>query len=116
MKSAASPLLTPPFLSVTPPLSSEPAGCPSFWPRKRLYSERRESESHLALSSGAPMASKSAGEPELWSPLSLPAGTGSHAVGREGEGGVRRKGLNVVVGAEAGMCPLYLCPFVGHDG
>lgn len=59
------------------------------------------------------MASESAGEPELWSPLSLPAGVGSHAVGG---GGVRRKGLNVVVGAEAGMCPLYLCPFVGHDG
>lgn len=26
------------------------------------------------------MASESAGEPELWSPLSLPAGVGSHAV------------------------------------
>lgn len=34
--------------------------------------------------------------------------------------GRRRKkvseGLNVVVKAEAGMCPLFLCPFVGHDG
>lgn len=72
--------LHPPFVSVTPPLSSQPSGCPSFWPRKRFYSEHRESESHLALSSGAPMASESAGEPELWSPLSLPAGVGSHAV------------------------------------
>lgn len=26
------------------------------------------------------------------------------------------EGLNVVVKAEAGMCPLFLCPFVGHDG
>lgn len=74
--------------------------------QNEIYTTQCESENHLALSSGAPMASRSEGEPELWLWLTERGGR------REKAG----EGLNVDVGAEAGMCPLYLCPFVGHDG
>lgn len=74
---------------------------------------RHESGYHLAFSPGAPMASRSEGEPELCSSF---FSSRPWLIFREGSGEKAAEGLNVVVGAEAGMRPLYLCPFVGHDG
>lgn len=56
-------------ISLTPPRSIQ-----SFWlliilAHVEIYTRRQESEHHLVLSSGAPMASESEGEPELWSSL-----------------------------------------------
>lgn len=99
--------------SLTPPRSIQSFWLPIILAQTEIYTKRHESENHLALSSGAPMASKSEQEPELCSSFFSP-GFGSHS--REGRREKAGEGLNVVVGAEAGMCPLYLCPFVGHDG
>lgn len=60
-------------VSLTPPHSIYPFWLPIILARPQICTKRRELENHLALSSGAPMASKSEGEPELWSSFFPPA-------------------------------------------
>lgn len=55
------------------PTPYSPSGCPSFWPKWGFILRVRVKKKHLALSSGAPMASKSEWEPELWSSFFLQA-------------------------------------------
>lgn len=52
-------LLFLPHFSLTPPHSIQSFWLPIILAQTEIYSKRRESENHLALSSGAPMASES---------------------------------------------------------
>lgn len=58
-----------PSISLAPPHSIQSFWLPIILTHVKIYTKRQESEHHLALSSGAPMASKSEGESELWSSL-----------------------------------------------
>lgn len=86
-------------------------GCPSFSPGERFIrrdmSQKTTWRFLLALP-WPPGERESLNSGPLFSP-----GFGSQSEQSREKAG---EGLNVVVGAEAGMCPLYLCPFVGHDG
>lgn len=107
------------------PLSPSPSAPPSAaqpWLPIILaqteLSESLESENHLALFFWRSHGLQERGRAWTLVLLSL-RGLGSHrqrGSGRKSREGKREKageGLNVVVGAEAGMCPLYLWPFVG---
>ena len=100
------------ILSFIPPPYS-PSGCPSFWPKRRFIlrdmSQKTTWRFLLALP-WPPRARESLNSAPLFSSVALAR------IEREGRREKAGEGLNVVVGAEAGMCPLYLCPFVGHDG
>lgn len=100
-----------PFVShCTTPYS--PSGCPSLWPMHRFIRRHVSKKTTWCFLLALPWPPR--GTERLNSGLFyFSSGLGSH---REGEKEKRRKGLNVVAGAEAGMCLLYLCPFVGHDG